>query len=436
MKLVGDMTPEERVAAARADAARRHPPVFRDGQRVRHQTFGVGTVKAQTAGKLVVSFDAPAQERTVVERFLSPADAAALDPDAMHRAMMPGERIAAQDLIEQGASEAEAYATIWNRRTRPAGLAGAPVARPKREVRFTAAQLLGMQFAPVRYVVPRYIAEGLTLLAGKPKLGKSWLALDLAVAVARGGYTLGDQHCDGGDALYCALEDNPRRLKERLRKVIGAGSAPERLAVWTEMQTLDAGGEDQLQDWIRAASKPRLIVIDVLNKVRGARKPQEPPYDYDYRSVAPLKAMADAHGLAVVVVHHTRKQAADDELEAVSGTNGLTGAADTILVLSRKSEGVTLYGRGRDIEEIESALQFDKISCRWSVLGEASEVRISAERRDVLDALREAEEPLSPGKIAEAIGKKRNAVDQILRSMSAAGQIKRRGRGAYSLPPQ
>src|SRR5215218_278488 len=85
---------------------------------------------------------------------------------------------------------------------------------------FSAAELQHMRFPPIKYVVPGYIAEGLTLFAGKPKLGKSWLLLHAAIAVARGGYTLGDVECVEGDVLYCALEDNKRRLQSRMSKLV------------------------------------------------------------------------------------------------------------------------------------------------------------------------------------------------------------------------
>jgi hypothetical protein len=98
-------------------------------------------------------------------------------------------------------------------------------------------------------------------------------------------------------------------------------------------------------------------------------------------------------GIAVVLVTHTRKMEAEDPLEAISGTNGVTGAADAVLVLNRDAKGTTLYGRGRDIEEIETAMRFD--GGRWSVLGDADEVRKSDERRKIVAALKEAGDELA-----------------------------------------
>src|SRR5262245_13197747 len=96
-----------------------------------------------------------------------------------------------------------------------------------------------MSFEPIKYVVPGIIVEGLTLFAGKPKIGKSWLLLHAAVAVARGGFTLGDKHCIEGDVLYCALEDNERRLQSRVTKLLGiAQDWPRRFEYKCELPRL------------------------------------------------------------------------------------------------------------------------------------------------------------------------------------------------------
>lgn len=303
----------------------------------------------------------------------------------------------------------------------------------ERRASFTADELWDMSFPPVSWIVPDYIAAGLTLLVGAPKLGKSWLALDICNAVARGGYTLGDRHCPKGDVLYAALEDNPRRLKDRLRK--SCGSNPGKgLTFWTEMDRLDAGGIEALREWIVAAENPRLIVLDTLMIVRPEKRRDENPYDYDGRCVRPLKELADEFGVAICVIHHTRKAEAGDKLEKVSGTNGLTGAADTTIVLDRDGEGVTLSGRGRDIAEFETALEFQKDICRWRVLGDAREVRQSDERKAILDALAGQADPLSPREIADVSGHPYGGVRYLLHKMASAGEVQKVGRGKYLHP--
>ena len=116
---------------------------------------------------------------------------------------------------------------------------------------FTAAALRTMTFPPVSYVVPGIIPEGLTILAGRPKIGKSWMALDLAIGIAPGKPVLGGVHVERGDVLYCCLEDNPRRLKRRVTKLLSPFSAewPERLTLATKWQRLDQGGVDDIEAW-------------------------------------------------------------------------------------------------------------------------------------------------------------------------------------------
>lgn len=305
--------------------------------------------------------------------------------------------------------------------------------RPKRQSKFSAAELWDMQFPAVTWVVPDYIAAGLTLLVGAPKLGKSWMSLDIARAVAEGGYVLGDRHCQQGSALYAALEDPARRLKDRLRRVC-CNKPTDALTIWTEMRMLDAGGLDDLREWIVNAKNPRLIVLDVLNKVRAAPMKGEAPYAYDYRSVEGIKDLADEFNLAIVLVHHTRKADAGDKMEKVSGTNGLTGAADTTIILDRDGDGVTLSGRGRDIEEFETALEFDKDTCRWRVLGAAAEVRRSDERRAILDALRDADEPMTSRDLADVTDQTDGNVRRLLAKMAKAGEVTKAKRGLYIYP--
>jgi RecA-family ATPase len=225
-----------------------------------------------------------------------------------------------------------------------------------------------MRFAPVRYVLPGYIPEGVTLLVGRPKVGKSWFVLDLCVACATGRTTLGGINPVQGDVLYLALEDGKRRLQRRIDKLMGIfqGEWPERLmlAPMGTWPRLDQGGLAEIEKWCRSVTEPRLVVIDTLQRIRQPANGKAPLYSADYESITGLQKLATELGIAIVVLHHDRKADADDAFDTVSGTLGLTGAADTILMLKRGKNGVVLHARGRDIEESETAMQFDKESCR------------------------------------------------------------------------
>ena len=299
--------------------------------------------------------------------------------------------------------------------------------------------LMTMTFQPIKYVVPGIIVEGLTLLAGKPKLGKSWLLLHAAVAVASNGFTLGEIHCAEGDVLYCALEDNMRRLQSRLTKLLGISKSwPDRLHLQCEMPRLADGGLTTIKQWIATAEHPRLIIIDTLAMVRPQKGKDQTQYDADYAAVLELRKLATEHELAVVVVHHLRKQDADDPFDAVSGTLGLTGAPDSVLVLKYDRNGeVVLHGRGRDLVEIEKALSFNRDTCTWTIVGNANEVRQSAERTSVLTAMEEIAGPASANEIAISAELKTANVRQMLKRLVRQGTVQRCGRGKYQLqsPP-
>jgi hypothetical protein len=300
----------------------------------------------------------------------------------------------------------------------------------------TASDLKGKTFSPVKYVVPGYIPEGVTIFAGKPKIGKSWLLYDVCLASAADRFVLGEIKPTQGDVLYLALEDSERRLKKRLEKLWPGGAWPARLKLAVDWRKADAGGLDDLAEWCDSVAKPVLIVVDTLEKIRPTPKGNAAAYSTDYVAIAGLHKLAHTRGIAVVVIHHVRKMEADDPFDTVSGTNGLTGAADTILVLKRQAGNVTLHARGRDIEEKETACQFDKFTCRWAFLGDAQQVQSSNQRAAIIEVLSSAsEEGLHISEIMAATERTdRNAVDQLLHKMHRDGELVRVKRGQYSMP--
>jgi hypothetical protein len=306
-----------------------------------------------------------------------------------------------------------------------------------------------MTFPDIKYVVPGIIVEGLTLLAGKPKIGKSWMLLGMSIAVASGGYTLGDKDvtvgherapldgikCEEGDVLYCALEDNQRRLQSRLLKMLDGKPSPARLEFMTEMPRLAGGGLNVVHEWIAARKHPRLVIIDTLAMVKEPAKRNQTAYEADYASVVELRKLAAEHGIAIIIVHHLRKAEADDAFDTVSGTLGLTGAPDSILVLARDKGGnVTLHGKGRDLEEIAKAMIFDADFCTWRIAGEADEVRRSSESAAILDALAESpDEPLGANEIGAEIEMRPHNVRFLLHKLKKTGAIEKVSRGKYRL---
>ena len=301
---------------------------------------------------------------------------------------------------------------------------------------FTAAALRTMQYPEVSYVVPGIIPEGLTILAGRPKIGKSWMALDLAIGVATGKDVLGAVRVEQGDVLYCCLEDNPRRLQRRITKLLSPfnGEWPERLTLATRWRRLDQGGVEDIGAWCDSVPSPRLVLLDTLAGVRPMRSGTDTLYEGDYKALRDVHRLANDRGMGVAALHHTRKMEAEDPVDTISGSLGTAGAADTCLILARTSKGTTLYVRGRDIEEGERAIIFGTENCKWTLLGDAAETYRSDTRSKILEALAEATDLMGPAEIATATEIQRNNVDQLLHQMRSAGEVIQVSRGLYAHP--
>jgi hypothetical protein len=301
---------------------------------------------------------------------------------------------------------------------------------------WTAEELMASSFPPPRWAVRGIFPEGLSLLAGAPKVGKSWLAIGVAVAVASGTKAIGNVPVDVGDVLYLALEDTPRRLQSRLRKVLAGQAAPGRLTIATACPTIAEGGIEKITAWLDSHPDARLVVIDVFARVRGRAPANASAYDADYAPMVALKQIADRYGVAVLVVHHTRKASSEDFLDTVSGTQGLAGAADAVIVLqrSRGQADAVLHVTGRDVEEAEYALRFDPDQGAWQLLeGPADDYNLGDTRQSILRHLRLVG-TATPKQIAEELELAHDVVRQTCSRMARADQLVTDGSGGYRAP--
>jgi hypothetical protein len=292
--------------------------------------------------------------------------------------------------------------------------------------------ILANKYPPLRAIVAGYLYEGFTVLAGRQKLGKTWLGIDWAAAVATGGVAMGSIPCDQGDVLYIDMENGPRRIQGRINTLFpNEREIPDlsRLEWVTEAPQLDQGFIAELERWRTSVPVPTLVVIDVLQRIKPAGSMARNSYENDYSAWAPLQQWATENRVAVLGLHHTKKGGADDPLEALSGSNGLSACADTTIVLDQDQNGRTLYVRGRDVEEKETAVIFT--AGNWTVLGEASDVRRSDERSVIIEALTDNREPMTPSELAIALGKQPNNIKQLLFKMAKAGELHRVGKGRY-----
>lgn len=297
----------------------------------------------------------------------------------------------------------------------------------------TLASLMAKHIEPIRFVVDGLIPEGLSMLAGKPKLGKSWLALTVSLAICAGDDALGHQ-TKPAEVLYVSLEDGERRLQDRVRVLGGAEVSDEALARFhyrTEWPTFDRGGLDQLDTWMTEHPDTRLIVVDTYGKARGDQ-PGRNQYAEEYALLGRVQSFATKHRIALVLVHHLRKQGADDWLEQLSGSQAITGSADTLLGLfrDRGQMDATLRLVSREVDEKDVALKFD--GGKWISMGDAFLYRQSVERTEILETLRE----VGKGKasdIASLVGKQSANVAKMLRAMADEGLVELKSRGVYSL---
>jgi hypothetical protein len=329
------------------------------------------------------------------------------------------------------------------------GLRGAaPKDRPRRDdpppqepppavETFTAADLMQMDLPEQRWAVHDVLPDGCTVFGGKSKIGKSWLAYNVALAVAQGGVALGTIPVEAGDVLYLSLEDTKRRLKERLAVLLSKqhGAAPERLTLVNSCPRADKGGLAFIDDWLNKHKQARLIILDTWAKFKRARVVRTNEYDADYADASEVKAMADQHGVAVLLVHHCRKMPASDPMEEVLGSMGLTGAVDSILVLRRDrgQHDAALHVMGRDVEEQELALRWTPEYGLWEIMGDAEEHRVSAERQQLIDLLAGAGKPMKPSEIAPLLEKSLNATKVLLHRAWQAGKVKKLGDGWYTV---
>lgn len=242
---------------------------------------------------------------------------------------------------------------------------------------------------PVRYLVEDILPEGTSILSAASKIGKSWLVLDMGMKIASGDMFMGKQTEKVG-VLYFALEDSWTRLQNRMNTLLGDNAAPDLFYFATEAPSMDNGFLDYVGSQLKSNPAIKLIIIDTLQKIRGQALPRESAYQQDYREMGLIKRFADQHGISVFFVHHNRKMKDDsDPFNMISGTNGLMGAADTALVITKKSredKDAVLHITGRDVMQSDLAITFDSDACKWNFVGDALEVNREEQRKKYLSS--------------------------------------------------
>ena len=272
---------------------------------------------------------------------------------------------------------------------------------PRRKLHtINADTLQTIAYEPIPFVVEDLLPQGLHLLAGAPKIGKSWLALWLCLRVAQGEplWNFATRPCE---VLYLCLEDSFQRIQSRLFDL--TEDAPPSLHFAVMAEQLHSGLVEQIEQFLKEHPATGLVVIDTLQRIRTPGGDAN-PYANDYRDIGVLKALADRHRIAVLLVHHLRKLGDDDPMNMISGTTGLSGATDSNFVLrksKRRENAATLYCTGRDIAYRELSLEFGGDTHIWSLLADDGERKDSSSGRTIVllsALLREQRSVCAPAK--------------------------------------
>ena len=233
------------------------------------------------------------------------------------------------------------------------------------------AELMDKPLEPIRFIVDTLIPQGLHILAGSPKIGKSWLVLWICLKVANG-EDVWNLKTEKGTTLYLGLEDSIARIQSRLYDITEDASSDVHFA--TVAESIGNGIEEQIYNFYSNHPDTNLIVIDTFQKIRMLSN--DNAYAADYKDIAALKSIADRLKIAILIIHHLRKQKDDDPMNMVSGTTGITGAVDSSYVLDkskRHGDTATLYCTGRDIEYRELDLNFNKQTKLWNLEDDSME---------------------------------------------------------------
>ena len=235
--------------------------------------------------------------------------------------------------------------------------------------------LMSTPLPVTRFIVEGLLPEGLHILAGSPKIGKSWLALWICLKVSKG-EPVWELPVTQGTVLYLCLEDSYARIQSRLFQI--TDDAPNTLHFANLSSSIGDGLENQITSFLTEHPDTNLIVIDTLQKIRDI-VPDSNSYANDYRDLSMLKNLADKHHIAILLVHHLRKMKDDDPMNMISGTTGISGATDSNFVLKRKdrnSPHAELHCTGRDIESRVLELSFQKETHTWELVNPLEEESI------------------------------------------------------------
>jgi RecA-family ATPase len=311
------------------------------------------------------------------------------------------------------------------------------------------AALDAKHFDPLHYQIPRLVPEGLGMLVAPPKKGKSFLVLDFGLSVADGTKALCSIGVIKHPVLYLALEDGERRLQERSRALLEDDSIPEGIDFVTSAKPAEALLMIEAFMTEHCDEKP-FVIVDTFAKLKRHKHPGEEAYLVDYEAGDRLRKLTQiAPGSTLLVVHHSRKAEVTDFIDAASGTYGLVGSVDFVMVLNRErlSDNAILSVTGRDVTEAEYALKAER-GIIWQLDGEnlvaaadtvtqrRAEAKMGDRKYDVYQYVCDSSDPVTPADVAKALNLDNDTAGKYLRRLVADGVVMKAGRGKYMRSPK
>jgi hypothetical protein len=284
-----------------------------------------------------------------------------------------------------------------------------------------AADLLALDLAPLRWIVPDMIPEGTTVLAAPPKVGKSCLVYQIAVESSIGGELFG-RRVTPGSVLYFALEDGKRRGQDRLRAVLAGRTMPRgRLEVRWDAPPITQGLEEEIAAWLDDHPDAVMVAVDTLGKARPGTDGRKGAYEVDVEHLKKLQSLFRDRSVGLLIVHHSRKEKAGDFLASVSGTYGITGSVDTIVVINRQrhEQFGQIHTTGRDVPDSIIPARFDGLL--W--LSAPGAVNADSFEQSEVLAVIERLGPVFAKRIGDELGIERTAAQHRIEGLISRGFV-------------
>jgi len=302
----------------------------------------------------------------------------------------------------------------------------------------SAATIVNQRYGPVRWLVRGIIpCEGVSMIVAPPKAGKSIFIMNIAISNCLPDRILDYREAPDRslDILYLDLESTGRRTQYRISGILGNRPIPNHLLIADKWDRFGEGGDVELRHWLDG-NPCDMVIIDTLGRIQAATPgTQSTSYALDHRKIETFQNISSEYDVGILLVHHTRKATAEDWVDMVSGSNGISGTLDTVMFLSRK-RGATngiLHVTGRDVEEEAYVVAADFGTFRWRIKGTLDEVNsgLTENRQLIMNCLRGHKGELSPAEISNMTGQTIDSVKYHLANLFALGAILRPNYGKY-----